>query len=168
MNKKNLKRKLIALSIALMTLTTYYNTNKTYNPSYEIVKENPKGPFGCYSCGKIYIGSKYYLESLTDLSEDDILVEDRRYTKDPNMIIYSSYRITNKDLRNEILEVLCEYESCYPSPWNRTIESMRLEWLIHNLSYYCDLEVNRTGNVDLDNDEEEYYDIPILNKIFKI
>ena len=166
MNKKT-KRKLMAISAALIIGTTYISVDHEYHPNYEIVAEQP-GPFGCYSCGYIYIGSKAYLSSLTNLSEDDILVEDQRFSSDPNMKIYSSYRIEDKDLRNEILEVLCKYEECYPSPWDRTIESMRLEWLMHNYSYFFDHQTHRTEDVDLNNKEEEYYDKPILNKIFKI
>ena len=84
------------------------------------------------------------------------------------MKIYSSYRIDDRDLRNEILEVLCRYEECYPSPWDRTIESMRLEWLMHNYSYFFNHETNRTEDVDLNNKEEEYYDNPILRRMFKV
>ena len=167
MNKKT-KRKLMAISAALILSTTYMSIDHEYHPNYEIIAENPCGPFGCYSCGYIYIGSKAYLSSLTNLTEDDILVEDQRFSSDPNMKIYSSYRIDDKDIRNEILEVLCRYEECYPSPWDRTIESMRLEWLMHNISYYFDHQTHRTEDVDLDNNEQDYYDKPILNKILKL
>jgi len=168
MNNKKIKKKLLAISTALVLLTAYSSIDHLYQPNYEIVEENPSGPFGCYSCGYIYIGSLTYLKSLTDITENDILVLDQRYKADPNMKIFSSYRITDKDLRNEILEVLCRYEECYPSPWNRSIESMRLEWLMHNLSYYINNEPNRAGDVDLNNNEEEYYNNPVLRKIFKI
>ncbi|MBQ4032194.1 MAG: hypothetical protein II625_10605 [Bacilli bacterium] len=168
MDKKKMKRKILAISASILILTTYYNIDHVYHPSYEIMDENPCGPFGCYSCGYIYIGDKEYLSSLTNLTENDILVEDQRFSSDPNMKIYSSYRIDDKDLRNEILEVLCQYEECYPSPWDRTIESMRLEWLMHNISYFFNHEQNRTGDVDLNNEEQEYYDVPVLNKILKL
>ena len=168
MDKKKLEKQLLAISTSLVLLTSYYNIDYIYHPTYEILNEN-HGPFACYSCGHVYIGSKYYLHSLTDLTEDDILVEDQRFNKyDPNMKIYSSYRIEDKDIRNEILEILCKYEECYPSPWDRTIESMRLEWLMHNISFFFNHEQNRTGDVDLNNEEEEYYDKPVLNKILKI
>ena len=168
MDKKKLKRRLLALSASLIIATTYYNIDHVYHPVYEIMDENPCGPFGCYSCGYIYIGTKTYLNSLTNITENDILVEDQRFSKDPNMKIYSSYRIDDKDIRNEILEVLCKYEECYPSPWDRTIESMRLEWLMHNISYIFDHQTHRTQDVDLNNAEEEYYDQPILNHILKL
>ena len=168
MDKKKLKKKLLAISASLILITTYGSIDYQYHPNYEIVNEQPCGPFGCYSCGYIYIGNKAYLNSLTNIGENDILVEDQRFTEDPNMKIYSSYRIDDKDLRNEILEVLCRYEECYPSPWDRTIETMRLEWTMHNLSYFFGNQTNRTRDVDLDNNEEEYYDKPVLRKILKL
>ncbi len=167
MDKKKLKRNLLAASAALVILASYGSIDYEYHPNYEIVDEIC-GPFGCYSCGNVYIGSRNYLRSLTNITENDILVEDQRFSADPNMKIYSSYRITDKDIRNEILEVLCRYEECYPSPWDRTIESMRLEWTMHNFSYYFNNETNRTRDVDLDNDEQEYYDNPVLRKILKL
>jgi len=169
MNNKKLKRKLLAISASLVLLTTYYNIDYVYHPSIEIMDENACGPFGCYSYGNVYIGSRSYLRSLTNLTENDILVEDQRFdSDDPNMKIYSSYLIDDKDIRNEILEILCRYEECYPSPWDRSIESMRLEWLMHNVSYFFNHEQNRTGDVDLNNNEGEYYDNPVLRKILKI
>ena len=168
MDKKQLKRKLLAISASLVILASYYNVDHVYNPTYEIMDENSNGPFACYSCGNIYIGSRSYLNSLSNINENDILVEDQRFTEDPNMKIYSSYRIHDKDIRNEILEVLCLYEECYPSPWDRSIESMRLEWFMHNLSYEFNNQTHRTQDVDLDNAEEEYYDNPVLRKIFKV
>ncbi len=168
MDRKKFEKRILAITATLVFLTTYSCVDYKYHPNYEIVKENPCGPFGCYSYGNIYIGSKKYLKSLTDLTENDILVEDQRFSNDPNMKIYSSYRISDKNIRNEILEVLCRYEECYPSPWDRSIESMRLEWLMHNVSYFFDHEPNRAGDVDLNNNEEKYYDNPVLRKIFKI
>ncbi len=169
MDKKKLKKQLLAISAALVLASTYYNIDYVYHPTYEIINENPAGPFACYSCGNVYIGTRTYLCSLPNITEDDILVEDQRFDRqDPNMKIYSSYRISDKDIRNEILEILCRYEECYPSPWDRTIESMRLEWLMHNVSYFFNHEQNRTGDVDLNNNEEEYYDNKVLSKILKL
>ncbi len=84
------------------------------------------------------------------------------------MKIYSSYRIHDKEIRNDILEVLCRYEVCYPSRWNRSIEFMRLEWTIHNISYLFHNRRDRTRDVDLDNFDEKNYDKKILNKILKL
>ena len=84
------------------------------------------------------------------------------------MKIITSYTITDKNIRNEILEVLCRYEELHPSPWDRSIESMRLEWLAHNISYLFHNQRHRTADVDLDNNDEKYYKKSIFNKILKI
>lgn len=168
MDKKKVKRKLLALSAALAIATTYYSIDHVYHPQYEICADGTKA-FATYSKGKIYIGSDYFLSSLKDVNEDDILVCDERFSKNnPNMQIYSSYRIDDKEIRNEILEVLCRYEECYPSPWDRTIESMRVEWAMHNLSYIFDHRRDHTTDVDLDNNDQEQYDNEILRKILKL
>ena len=167
--RRDLKRSLLAVSAALVVMTSYYSIDHVYHPSYEIVCENQSGPFAKYSKGCIYIGSNTYLNSLTNINEYDILVEDQRFNlKDPNMKIHASHRITSREERNEILEVLCYYEACYPSPWDRSLETMRLEWLIHNISYFWGLEPDRSGDVDLDNNEEKMYDNKLLSKLLKI
>ena len=168
MDNKKLEKKILAIIATLVFLTTYNCVDYEYHPNYEIVEENPCGPFACYSYGNIYIGSSKYLKNLTNITENDILVEDQRFSTDPNMKIYSSYKINDKKIRNEILEVLCKYEECYPSPWNRSIESMRLEWLMHNVSYHFNHEKRRAGDVDLNNNDEAYYDKPVLRKILKL
>ena len=54
-------------------------------------------------------------------------------SKDSEFKIYDSYKIRDKESRNEIIEVLMHYEKENPSKWCRTKESMRLEWYIHNI-----------------------------------
>ncbi len=163
MKKKN---KIIAIG-ALITFLIYHGIDYQYNPNYEIIEENDEA-FGRYSKGRIYIGDEEYLESLKDVNENDILVLDKRFNDNPFMKVYDSNIINNKEIRNEILEVLCRYEECYPSPWDRSIESMRVEWLMHNLSYFFDYESHRTRDVDLDNNDEHYYDNILLRKILKL
>ena len=165
--ERKTKRKILAVASAVLIGVTYYNIDHVYHPTYEILQEQKA--FASYSKGKIYIGDDDFLNSLTDLCEDDILVCDERfYEKDPNMKIYSSYRITDKNIINEILEVLCYYEECYPSPWERTIESMRLEWYVHNLSYIFDHRRDRVTDVDLNNKDEKKYNDEFLRKILKL
>ena len=169
MNKKKAKRRLLAFSTALLIATTYYNIDYVYHPSYEIYANDEDKAFGSYSKGNIYIGPLWYLKSLDNINEDDILVQDQRFNiSNPNLKIFSSYRITDKELRNEILEVLCRYEECYPSPWDRSIESMRVEWALHNFSYYFNNRRDRTTDVDLNNEDEEKYDSDIARKILKL
>ena len=167
MNKINTKKKKLALIGALAILLTYHSIDYQYHPTYEILEEQ-EDAFATYSEGRIFIGNGKFLKSLTDVNDKDILILDERNKEDPNFKIFNSASITNKNIRNEILEVLCRYEECFPSRWDRTIESMRVEWFMHNLSYFFEYQRNRTTDVDLNNNDENYYNNPILRKILKL
>ena len=169
MKKKNKKVSILKRTLivgALLALLTYHCVDYEYKPTYEILDECDEA-FARYSKGRIFIGSKEYLASLEDVNDTDILVEDLRDSENPDFKIHNSYLITDRNIRNEILVVLCEYEKCHPSNWDRTIESMRLEWLAHNLSYIFNYEQHRTTDVDLDNNDEEYYNNYVLQKVLK-
>ena len=163
-----LKRRLAILGI-FIALGTYCATDPIYHPQYEILDSRCEA-FAEYSCGKVYIGNKSFLKKAYCHAEDgDIFVEDQRHSEeDPNMKIYASCFIHDAEIRNEILEILQEYEKQFPSDWDRTIESMRLEWLMHNLSYIFTYQQHRTEDVDLNNEDEEYYNNKILQKIFHV
>lgn len=117
-----------------------------------------------YSKGKIYIGDDAYLSSLENVEENDILVLDERKEYDPNMKIYDSYKINNIDDLEEILNVLLNYEKNNPSDWNRTLKSMRNEWLYHNVLYFINYQRDRTKDVDLNNVDEKTYVKAIISK----
>lgn len=160
------KRKIIAIG-AIIALLAYHGIDYQYHPVYEIY-DQADDAFGSYSKGKIYIGNLNYLLNLENVLPDDILVLDQRDGEDPNMKIFNSNLISDKNIRNEILEVLQRYEEYYPSNWDRSIESMRVEWLMHNISYFFDYERHRTIDVDLDNNDEKVYNNTILRKILKL
>ena len=152
---------LIYLAVSLLAIQSY-DAKETY--SYEILDEEEA--YASYSKGLIYIGDKEYLDSLENINEYDILVEDNRDSKtNPDMIIHSSYKIYSHKLRTEILNVLCEYEKQNPSEWNRSLSSMELEWFAHNMCYIFDFKRDHTTDVDLDNNDEKKYDNKVLNKI---
>ena len=145
----------------------YYNYDYKYVPKYEII-EDKKNPFftAKYRYGSVYIIKD--LREIDSIDENDIIILDQRNKSNPNMKIISSHEITDKNIRNDIIEILLEYEKMYPSKWDRTIESMRLEWFVHNLFYDINYKRDHTDNVDLDNDDENKYQNKILNKILKI
>lgn len=169
MDKKTKIRSLLAASLGL-SLLSYACYDYPYNPKYEIVAEQ-NGPFGRYSNGDIYIGNNEYILSVINKArKNDILIVigyEHDDELDPNASIISSYRITDKEERNEILTVLKKYDSMYNTEWDRTIESMRVEWTVHNMLYDLHYERARTKNVDLDNSEEELYSNPILQRLLK-
>ena len=123
--------------------------------------------FAEYNDKKIFIANADLIESIIDENDNNIYIIDERFTKDPNISICNSYRIKDNIKINDILKILEEYEKLYPSDWDRTFESMKSEWIIHNICY--DLNINRTStqNVDLNNNDQNTYDKNILTKILK-
>ena len=166
MKKSNWKAKAITLG-AILLVCSYYLTPRSES-HYEIINEKG-GAYASYSEGLIYIGDEDFLEELDCVQEGDVLVEDERLKPDnPNMKVYQSCDIHSVQEMNEILSVLCEYEEEYPTDWERSISSMKLEWVCHNLSYDFCIRRDRSTDVDFDNREEELYDHKILNKILKL
>ena len=162
------KTKVIAIStITAVLLFVYYNYDYKYTPKYDIVYDNKEDVFtALYSYGKVYIVND--LNKINNLLENDIVILDERDSDNPNMKIISSHYISDKDIRNDIITIMLEYEKKYPSNWSRTIESMRLEWFVHNLFYDLNYKRNHTNNVDLDNNDEEKYNNKTLQRILKI
>lgn len=74
---------------------------------------------------------------------NSIIVFDGRYCSadcikcNPNMQIYNSYTIFSEAQQREILEILVKHDEAYPSrhTWGRTVESMLIEWDMHNDHY---------------------------------
>ena len=163
--KKSTKNRILFTSILLMLILSYPYKHK-YKSNYVILDESDDA-FASYSEGLIYIGNEEFLKSV-DACDGDILILDERNLSDPNICIYNSCEIKDKDLRNDILEVVCFYEEMYPSKWDRSIESMRLEWLCHNASYYFNYETERSSEVDLNNEDEEKYKSKVLNRLLRI
>jgi len=157
---KEMRRRICALISSYVVLfgcyfsSCYKDNRVTYNSNYEY---NSESPYAFYRNGKIYICNDKIIESIRDDSTNDIYVIDQRNGIDPNLKICNSYEINNPVEMNRILNVLLEYEREYPSNWNRSLTSMRREWLAHNICYYFDVEKYRTAEVDLNNKDENKY-----------
>lgn len=163
--KKKYKNLIIASSIVLLSLPLTFK-NRSYNPKITIIEESDEQSFGTYSNGTVYIGTEEEINSIKDkVNPEDILIYDERDKKDPNFKILDSYRITSPEERNEILLLLEEYEKLYPSKWNRTLESLRNEWEIHNILYNFNFQLNHTTDVDLNNLDEIVYKSKYLTKL---
>ena len=162
------KTKIVITSITTACLLfVYYNYDYKYMPKYEIIADNPSPVFTAkYRNGNVYIVKN--LNDVDVVSENDIIILDERNKKDPNMKVISSHEIYDKEIRNDIIEILNEYEEMYPSKWNRSLESMRLEWFVHNFFYELNYKRNHTNNVDLNNNDEEKYQNDVLHRILKI
>ena len=166
------RTKIIITSVTLAALgLAHYEIDYQYSPEYAILNTNDNPDYwkAKYRFGNVYIvKTKEMIDKIEKESEYDIIILDARSDLDPNMEIISSHEISDKEARNDIIEILMEYEKLYPSDWNRSIESMRLEWLVHNMLYDIDYERHRTDNVDFDNSDEREYQRDVLNKILKI
>ncbi len=134
-------------------------------PKYKIIDEDKI--FASYSLGNVYIGNIDFLKKLSNTSDKDVLILDKRGESDPTIKIISSYKIVDNNIQNEILNILIEYEKRYPSKWERTMRSMKKEWIAHNLLYYFDYQINRTEDVDFNNNDEDAYSKEALKDTIK-
>ena len=164
------RSKVLITSLSLITLFfVYYNIDYKYEPNYKIVGSiNSIKPYAIYSKGNVYIVKNKKLIDSINLLEDDIVIIDERFDDNPSMKVISSASITDRNVRNEIIDIMQEYNIEYPSEWNRTTKSLRLEWYIHNLLFDFNYKLDHTTDVDLDNKDEEKYNMPFVNKILKI
>lgn len=165
----NLKKKKILFVTTAAISFGFFKYEHKYTPEYNIIECSECGAVATYSNGLIYIGDNNFINNINNIKENDILIIDDRKKSESNIKIISSYKIDNKDLRNDILTVILEYTNLYPiEEWDRSIESMRLEWFIHNLLYDFNYEIERTKDVDFTSDEEDRYNNHILRKLFKL
>ena len=105
------------------------------------------------------------LDTIKNLGPNDVLVLDKRFSKDPNLKIIDSYKITNPVIREEIIDSLLMLESMEDTPWERSKVSLLREWYVHNILYDFSVETHRTTDVDLNNNDEKTY--RIRKNIFK-
>lgn len=163
-NKKKSILLLFSYFIILFTIKTKNNDKEIkYNDNFNIYTDNLYATYKDYS---IYIKN---ISSINNEPENtkDIYIIDDRYSFDPDMSICNSYKINTLKEINMYLKLLTEYEKKYPSNWNRSINSMKNEWIIHNICYYLNHEKERTKQVDFDNSDELLYSniINIINEI---
>lgn len=161
MNKPKITKYILLAGITLALISTSIHTVKVNN-EVTIASLEDNSLEAEYKDMKIYIGNKKYLESKEDTNAIKIL--DKRKVKDPDLMIYDSYKINNIILMNNIIDLLFEYESVFPSDWNRTKKSLLIEWVIHNALYNMDMNISHTKHVDFNNDDEELFNLKLLNK----
>ncbi len=100
------------------------------------------------------------------MEKSDMFIVDERFSLDPNMKIYNSYLVTRLDDIEEVLDVMEAYEETYPSSFERSRESMKMEWVFYNLLYFCDSR-KLIRSVNFSNLDGIVYDSPVLKKILK-
>ena len=171
MEKNRRLKAAIFLSMSL-GLASYICYDHPYN-NYVSINSDESGAIGYYSKGRVFIGDHIYIKSLMgNIRPGDVLIEQGyRATGDesldPNYKIYSSFLIDDKDDRNTILNLLLWYDEQHSFGFNRSLDSLRVEWTVHNILYELGIEKNRTKDVDLNNDDEEKFSNPVLKRLLK-
>ena len=98
-----------------------------------------------------------------------IVIDGRNDVSNPYMKIIFPELITNKEIREENIEVIQIYEYYRPSEWHRTNSSMRLQWFDHNIKYFLSHNLGKTVDVKFSNNQEKkYYNLRIFNRLFKL
>ncbi|MBQ7876637.1 MAG: hypothetical protein IJ316_05030 [Clostridia bacterium] len=91
------------------------------------------------------------------IGENDYVVIDYTHLKDARLQVRNSYRADNYYVRDCIIDVLLQYDNENNTPWQRTKETMEIEWYVHNLSYAAGYKTERAKHVDLNNEDENVY-----------
>lgn len=151
-----------AIALALLLSTIGCSNTKAVIQTKKDSKIEIQDNYLSYSKGKIYIGEEKYLESLDNLDYFDLLVVDERESSDPNMKIVDSHKIISIIDMIEVLNILKKYEEENPTNWDRSIVSMRNEWIYHNMSYYLSYETGSSKDVDLNNGDEYKYEKKLI------
>lgn len=100
----------------------------------------------------IYISNKLFEVN----SNNYIFILDDR--KNNNIKIVDSYKIHKLKTKNNIIEVILNYNKTYPNNnWIRTKYSMKNEWIVHNILYIFNIKRERTKDVDFEYKEENIY-----------
>ena len=167
--KKHLKSVILLYATLGIPITAFSLEHK---PNQYAIYEETEGPFGAYQNGNVYIGNHKYINSIKDeIKPGDVLIERGYKTSDgdfdPNYKIYSSYLITDINDQEAILNILSAYNSLNPWGFERTIESMKIEWCVHNILYDVGIERDRTKDVDLNNSDEEKYSLESIKRLIK-
>ena len=136
-------------------------SNKQVNYNEEYVYSSTI-PYASYSNGNVYIASEELINKMNK-DDNDIYIIDTRHSKNSDMAICDSYKITSNKEMEEIIDIMLNYEETYPSNWNRTMESMKNEWDIHNICYFLGINKVSSEKVDFDNNDQEKYKSKILS-----
>ena len=167
MQINNRKKLIVYFSMMLILLSLLHSKRKKVNIEDYYDEQESYGVCYLYKDDNVYICS-----SLIDgmmlrnmCAESDIIVVDQSDYMDPNMKILSSYRVTNTEDMKQILETIKKYCDSKDTNWDRSIESMQNEWVIHNICSSLLIRNDRADDVDLNNGDEIVYKSKILSKI---
>lgn len=167
--RKNSRKKIFAYLSAMLILLSLLHSKRRkvdIEDCYEDVSYD-----GCYLYEEdnVYICSSVTegLKLSQSCQESDIVVVDQSDHRDPNMKILSSCKVKDTEHMRQILEIIKKYCDSKETNWDRSIESMQNEWVIHNICSSLLIRNDRTDDVDLNNGDEIIYKSKILSKILR-
>ena len=132
MKKRNKKNILAYLGALLIVLTLFHNKSKEND---ELVDDTSYILYDSYEKGNVYIcDSLSSVKKVYEVCDEcDVVIVDQLHFSDPNMRIVSSYKITDKKDMVEILQIIKKYCKSRNPNWDRSISSMKNEWVVHNI-----------------------------------
>ncbi len=167
MQKNNRKKVIIYLSAMLILLNLFNIKNKKINKDKQLTSSDVHSFEYSYGKGNVYFCNS--LDAIAELKEtiqeSDVIVVDQSDCNDPNMKVISSYKITNIEDMKKIIKIIKEFCNSNVSCWNRSVESMENEWIIHNLCSNFHIKRSSTDDVDFNNADEDFYNSKIIGKM---
>ena len=160
MKKNKWKFNSIIVFLSTMIIIDGIDFSKPEKRNYEIVNEDY---FATYDKYKIYIINDSETEDIK-INMYDVIVLDEREAKD-NVKIVDSYKINDYETQRAIIEIINQYEMMNPTEWERSTDSMQVEWFVHNFLYQLNWQTSRTKDTDFETNEEELYDFHVLKRI---
>ncbi len=153
MNKKSILKSIIALLMIQVSIASTSCVGEENNSKSDV----------CYSstCEEGYT-TYYYSDGIVRISEintpsqeNTVNVLDLRDYGNPGMKVIDSYKIRDIDAMKEIIEIMLDYNNKnYITPsWNRSEDSMVIEWILHNMFYDLGILVDHSGDTDFNNNE---------------
>ena len=107
--------------------------NRTRKTHRTVPCANPE-PIGNYSEGNVYLVTDKD-DVHTDFPGDIVVLDYRGPNQDDGVEIAYSFVTKNKKHQMEILMLLYNFEQANPTGWNRSVDSMLIEWDAHNDSH---------------------------------
>lgn len=161
--KYNKIKKALILTFAYLTIMFTVNENDNNNNELYPYNNEPSiqiDSYCSYSKGNIYICNEDTIKRII-VNSNDIYIIDKRNECNPVICICNSYKIKSKKVREEIINILLNYEKNNPSNWNRSKSSLMNEWLFHNIAFEFGYQISHSQNVDFDNEDEIIFSLSL-------
>ena len=154
MKKSNLKR-IIILLISQILLLSSLSCQTKRNKSQYLGNKDTVSMYS-YDSGKVLIVNPDNIDNALGIKDKgDLVVMDYRDTENPDMKIMSSINVDSIKEMRQVIDALLDYNDAVESkqPWNRSKDSMTIEWKLHNILYELGLFDSHTIDVDFNNNE---------------